>query len=306
MGPGSDDLDRTPLACGSGNRVHKQPSRFGSTRTIQAVLHGADCETVTPSARCKSSIRYRSFGSGRCVEDVAHRNDGLRAPMKDQCMKDQCMKDQWLTAEVGVLVFIRVFIRRRSSCAADAADGGLAVSEARQRSVRYRRVFALIAEQALATLHRRVFFQRQSCEHAGPKLCRQGTIHGRVIREIERKLSGASEAAGEALQVWQQCAKRLHAAPVAVCEATTSDGSGDRPKQGRLLDASLLVEGRRRRCGTCGRLCGGRQQPPVAVLERTIARLVNAGAGTGAVHARSKTKRCGRAMLQGRLQTCCV
>lgn len=72
---------------------------------------------------------------------------------------------------------------------------------------------------------------RQSYEREGPKLRRQAggyahakqykrmkrvlrrqrTILGRVIRDIERKLASAGEAVGEALPVWLERAKRLHA-----------------------------------------------------------------------------------------------
>ena len=72
---------------------------------------------------------------------------------------------------------------------------------------------------------------RQRYEREGPKLRRQAggyahakqykrmkrvlrrqrTILGRVIRGIEHKLASAGEAAGEALQVWLERAKRLHA-----------------------------------------------------------------------------------------------
>ncbi len=72
---------------------------------------------------------------------------------------------------------------------------------------------------------------RQSYEREGPRLRRraggyahakqykrmkrvlrrQRTILGRVIRDIERKLAGVSEAVGRTLQVWLERAKRLHA-----------------------------------------------------------------------------------------------
>ena len=165
--------------------------------------------------------------------------------------------------------------RRRSCCAADADDGGLAVSEeglnhsilesfgrrglrpslrpfpphpslarwigaraihgarkrridrrfleARQRSVRNRRVLALTGDQALAMLHRRVFFRRQSNQRVESRWYRQGTVHGRVKGDIERRLSGVSGAAGEASQVWQHCTNRLNSA-LADCWNTCDSG----------------------------------------------------------------------------------
>lgn len=68
-------------------------------------------------------------------------------------------------------------------------------------------------------------------------------------------------------------------------EAAPSYRLGDGPCERGLPDASLLVEGRRWRCGAHSNLSEGLQHPLAAALDRVIARLMygDAGAEIGAV-----------------------
>ncbi len=53
-----------------------------------------------------------------------------------------------------------------------------------------------------------------------------------------------------------------------VTEATTGGGAGDRASEAGSPDASMLAEGRRRRCAQCGAVRGGLQPALVAAGDR--------------------------------------